>query len=253
MFETRISKKAHIHRSASVGPYSIIEDDVEIGARTVIGSHAVIRNGSRIGKDNRIYAGVQIGTDPQDYNFRGWRSQCVIGDRNIIREYATISRATGRGKTTSVGNGNFIMTYVHIAHNNLIGDDTIIASGAQLGGYVTIGDYAVVGGLAGVHQRCRIGRCAMLGAKSYLNQDLPPYLLARGNRARIYGVNVRGLRKRNFTWMEIEQIKRIYAFIRDHPLNRPEHIRRLKKEFSGPRLGEIVVFIGGTRRGILSY
>lgn len=253
MPENRVSPRAKIHRSVAVGPYAVIEDDVEIGAGTVIGSHAVIRNGSRIGRHNGIHAGVHIGADPQDYHFRGEKSQCVIGDRNVIREYATISRATGRGKATIVGNGNFIMTYVHIAHNNLIGDDTIIASGAQLGGYVTIGDYAVVGGLAGIHQRCRIGRCAMLGAKSYLNQDLPPYLLARGNRARVYGVNVRGLRKRNFTWMEIEQIKRIYTFVRDCPLNRPAYIRRLKKELSGPRLGEILAFFGGTSRGILSY
>jgi UDP-N-acetylglucosamine acyltransferase len=249
--ENLIHPRARIHRSAVVGPFAVIEANVEIGARTIIGSHVTIMGGSRIGKDNRISAGVQIGTDPQDYHFRGERSYCVIGDRNIVREYATISRATGNKKETRIGNDNIIMTYVHIAHNDRIGDHTVIASGTQLGGYVTVDDHAVIGGLAGIHQHCRVGKYSMLGAKSYLNKDLAPYLLARGNRARIYGVNTRGLRNNKFAWKDIEKIKEIYQYLRVQPINRSRDITTLKGKFKGPRLEEITDFIEDSRRGIL--
>jgi UDP-N-acetylglucosamine acyltransferase len=142
-----VSRKAKIDASVVIGPYSIIEDDVVIGSRTHIGSHSIIKNGTVIGKNNIISAGAQIGVDPQDYHFKGERSYCIIGDNNVIREYATISRATGEGKKTVIGNNNFIMTYVHVAHNNVIGDGVVVSSIAQLGGYVVVGDYAKVCGL----------------------------------------------------------------------------------------------------------
>lgn len=251
MPENFIHPRARIHRSVIIGPFSVIEAGVEIGAQTVIGGHVAIQVGSRIGRGNIISAGVQIGTDPQDYHFRGESSHCVIGDRNVIREYATISRATGNNKETRIGNDNCIMTYVHIAHNDRIGDHTVIASGTQLGGYVEVDDYAVVGGLVGIHQHCRIGKYAMLGAKSYLNKDLAPYLLARGNRARIYGVNVQGLRKNKFSWKDIEKVKGIYGYIRSYPLNQVRCWQALKRKYKGPRLEEIAGFIEDSRRGIL--
>ncbi len=246
-----ISPQAYIHRTATIGPYSIIEDDVEIGARTIIGSHVVVRRGSRIGRDNRIGTGAQIGIDPQDYHYRGEPSWCLIGDRNVIREYVTISRATGRGERTVIGNDNFIMTYVHIAHNDVVGHGTVIASAVQLGGYVEIQDHAVVGGLSGVHQRCRIGAYAMLGAKSYLNKDLAPYLLARGNRAHIVGINVRGLRNHGFSWRSIESIKTCYGVIRDQPINLSRTLGLLRKKFPDPRRRAIFDFIRSSGRGIL--
>jgi UDP-N-acetylglucosamine acyltransferase len=249
--EIFLHPRARIHRSVIIGPYAVIEADVEIGARTVIGSHVLIREGSRIGKGNIIAAGAQIGTDPQDYHFRGERSGCVIGDRNIVREYATISRATGKNKETRIGNDNIIMTYVHVAHNDRIGNHVVIASGTQLGGFVEVDDHAVIGGLVGVHQHCRIGKYAMLGAKSYLNKDLAPYLLARGNRARVYGVNVRGLRKNKFSWRDIERIKGVYGYVRSYPLNHERCWRALKIKYKGPRLEEIAGFIKDSQRGIL--
>lgn len=211
----------------------------------------MIRRGSRIGRDNRIGAGVQIGTDPQDYHYRGEPSGCKIGDRNVIREYATISRATGRGAQTVIGDDNFIMTYVHVAHNDRIGDKTVIASAVQLGGYVEVQDHAVVGGLSGVHQHCRIGACAMLGAMSYLNKDLAPYLLARGNRASIVGVNIRGLRNNGFSWRGIEAIKACYEVIRVRPINDPGTLGSLQKKYSEPRRRAIIEFIRQSKRGIL--
>lgn len=246
-----ISKQAHIHRSVTIGPYSIIEDDVKIGARTIIGSQVVIRRGSRIGRDNRIGTGAQIGIDPQDYHYQGEPSWCLIGDRNVIREYVTISRATGRGERTIIGNDNFIMTYVHVAHNDIIGHGTVIASAVQLGGYVEVQDHAVVGGLSGVHQRCRIGAYAMLGAKSYLNKDLAPYLLARGNRACIVGVNVRGLRNQGFSWRRIEGIKLFYEVVRTQPSDRFRSPSARPKGSPGPDRRAILDFIRSSRRGIL--
>ncbi|KPJ74108.1 hypothetical protein AMJ52_01940 [candidate division TA06 bacterium DG_78] len=248
-----ISTKAKIDKSVIIGPYAIIEDDVEIGADTTIGSYVVIRKGTRIGTGNAIHAGVQLGVDPQDHHFHGESSWCLIGDDNIIREYATISRATGEGEQTVIGDGNFIMTYVHIAHNCTIGNNTVISSGTQIGGYVTIDDYVTIGGLCGIHQFCHIGIYAMLGAMSYLNKDLPPFLLARGNRARAYGLNTRGLRRNLYSWQEIEDIKRVYRQFSDSPFTIRECIKNLKTEECSEHILEIVKFIESSKRNFLPF
>ncbi len=240
-----------IHSSVIIGKYTIIDDGVEIGEGTEIGDFVVIKTGTRIGKNNKIYSGVQLGTDPQDYHFNGEYSECIIGDNNIIREYATISRATGVGKQTIIGNNNFIMTYVHIAHNVRVGNNTVIASGSQLGGYVEVNDFATIGGLAGVHQFSRIGKYAMLGAKSYLNKDLPPYLLASGNRARVYGVNTRGLKKYNFNQEELGKIKQLFKLIYKSKLNLQQALANIEKELNNQFAEEIVKFIKNSKRGIL--
>lgn len=246
-----ISKKAKIGKSVIIGHYSIIEDGVEIGDNTKIGDYVIIKKGTRIGKNNIICAGAQLGIDPQDYHFQGEKSKCIVGNNNIIREYATISRATGENNKTVIGNNNFIMTYVHIAHNIKIGNGTIIASGAQLGGYVEVGDFANIGGLAGIHQFCRLGKYAMLGAKSYLNKDLPPYFLARGNRAKIYGINTKGLLRNSFTVREIEELKEIFRIIYRAPDNLAQLIETLKEKYPNKFTDEIIEFIKTSKRGIL--
>jgi len=252
MKEYTISKKARIDKSVIIGPYSIIEEDAEIGANNKIGSYVIIKKGTIIGNNNNIHAGVQIGIDPQDYHFEGEPSKCIIGDNNVIREYTTISRATGKNKKTVIGNSNFIMTYVHIAHNTKIGNNTIISSSAQLGGYVEIDNFVNIGGLVGVHQFCRIGKYAMLGAKSYLNKDLPPYLLARGNRAKVYGVNIKGLQRNSFSHEEIEDIKDLYRIIYNSSYNLTKCIKILKeKKAMNKYVGEILKFIELSKRGIL--
>ncbi|UCD19841.1 MAG: acyl-ACP--UDP-N-acetylglucosamine O-acyltransferase [candidate division WOR-3 bacterium] len=245
-----VSPRAKVDRSVSVGPYSVIEDDVVIGERTRIDSHVVIRSGTVIGKNNVVCSGAQIGIEPQDYHFKGERSFCVIGDSNVIREYATISRATGEGNKTIIGSSNFIMTYVHVAHNNVIGDNVVISSIAQLGGYVQIGDHANIGGHAGIHQFCRVGRYAMLGAKSYLNKDLPPYLLASGNIARVRGVNTTGLIRNLFSWEEIEEIRCIMRLIYYSGKN-SVHCRELLKKRDSCRAHEFLQFMESSKRGIL--
>lgn len=245
-----VSEKARIDESVTIGPFSVIEDDVVIGARTKIDSHVIIRNGTVIGKGNVICSGAQIGVEPQDFHFKGERSRCVIGDNNIIREYATISRATGEDNQTVVGNGNFIMTYVHVAHNIRIGNNIVISSIAQLGGHVEIDDYASIGGHAGIHQFCRIGKYAMLGAKSYLNKDLPPYLLASGNKARVCGLNTTGLVRNLFSWDEIEEIKDIVRLLYRSNYNLTECAQRLEKRNSC-YANEFLHFLKKSKRGIL--
>jgi len=247
-----VSKNAKVDKSVIIGPYSVIEDHVRIAADNKIGSHVIIRNGSIIGKGNTICAGVQIGVDPQDYHFKGEPSKCLIGDNNIIREYTTISRATGENKATCIGDNNFIMTYVHIAHNIRIGNNNIISSGSQLGGYVELENFVNIGGLVGVHQFCRIGKYAMLGAMSYLNKDIPPYMLARGNPARVFGVNVRGLQLNGFTAQEVETIKTLYRLIYESSNTLTKCLKRLEeKDCFGDFARETIEFVNASKRGIL--
>lgn len=252
MKQFTVSKKAKVDKSVIIGSYSVIEDDVKIGADNKIGGYVIIRNGSIIGKDNTICAGVQIGVDPQDYHFKGEPSKCLIGDNNIIREYTTISRATGENKATCIGDNNFIMTYVHIAHNIRIGNNNIISSGSQLGGYVELENFVNIGGLVGVHQFCRIGKYAMLGAMSYLNKDIPPYMLARGNPARVFGVNVRGLQLNGFTAQEVETIKTLYRLIYESSNTLTKCLKRLEeKDCFGDFARETIEFVNASKRGIL--
>ncbi len=251
MKDSFISRRAKIHKTVKIGRFSLVEDGVEIGEETEIGSYVLIKKGTKIGRKNKIYSGAQLGIDPQDYHFKGEYSECIIGDNNIIREYATISRATGETNRTVIGNNNFIMTYVHIAHNVKIGNNTVIASGSQIAGYVEIGDYAYIGGLVGIHQFCRVGAYAMLGAKSYLNKDIPPFFLARGNRTRIYGINRVGLIRHGFTNKEIAEIKNIFNLLYRSNKTLREIVEILKNNLSFKFSKEIINFIETSQRGIL--
>lgn len=247
-----ISRTAHIDRSVQIGRHVVIEDDVTIGKDTVLGDQVIIRHGTMVGENNRIHAGVQLGIEPQDYHFKGERSHCIVGNNNTIREYATISRATGVDNSTVIGNDNYIMTYVHVAHNVAIGEHNVIASGSQIAGHVSIGDFVNIGGLTGVHQYCRIGKYAMLGAKSYLNKDALPFLLVRGNPARVYGVNTRGLRQQGFDPDRVEHIKDIVNFLLRSPWTIVEGLERMKERWpDDPYVDEIRTFCSKSPRGIL--
>jgi UDP-N-acetylglucosamine acyltransferase len=250
MLNCSISRKAHIDRDVVIGPYSIIEDEVVIGAGSKIGSHVIIRSGTTIGQNNTVCSGAHIGVDPQDYHFKGEHSYCRIGNNNVIREYTTISRATGEGLETVIGNGNYIMTYVHVAHNIRIGNRSVISSMAQLGGYVEVGDFANVGGHTGIHQFCRVGQYAMLGAKSYLNKDLPPYLTGSGNRAVVCGVNTTGLVRNLFSWAEIEEIRDIMRLVYWSKHNLTECIAILESKNSS-FASTFLDFVKKSKRGIL--
>jgi len=219
---------------------------VVIGDRTRIGPFAVIRSGVRIGRGCQIDTGAVLGVKPQDRNFKDERSYLVIGNRCQIREFATVSLATGKGKKTVIGPEVMVMSYCHIGHNAKIGKRVVITSGSQIGGYVEIGEMAIIGGLSGVHQFCRIGRLAMLGGCSYLNTDLPPFSLGRGNPARFYGINRVGLERAGFDRDLIRTIetclKRIYKMggsslfdlAREYPISEVEELVRFFKTSKGP-------------------
>jgi len=202
---------AKIAKDAEVGAYSIIGEHVEIGAGTWIGPHAVIEGHTRIGKANRIFQFCSVGAIPQDKKYAGEPTRLEIGDNNTIREFCTLNTGTVQDAgVTRIGNDNWIMAYVHVAHDCHIGHHTIMANGATLGGHVHIGDWVFLGGLSGVHQFVRIGAHAMTGFQTRLSQDLPPYVTAADNPAVAHGINSEGLKRRGFSSESIMVIKRAY-------------------------------------------
>ena len=209
-----VSDSARLADDVEVGAYSIIGDDVEIGAGTVVDSHVVINGPTVIGSGNRIYQFASIGDDPQDKKYSGEPTRLVIGDRNTIREFCTFSRGTAqdRGETT-LGNDNWIMAYVHIAHDCVVGDHCILANNTTLAGHVHAGDWTIFGGFSGVHQFCRIGAHAFLGMYAGVNRDVPAYTMVSGQPAEPKGINSEGLKRRGFTAAQIRNIKQAYRVV----------------------------------------
>lgn len=206
-----IHPNAQLADDVEVGAFSIIGEHVEIGAGTWIGPHVVIEGHTRIGKNNRIFQFNSIGAIPQDKKFAGEPTRLEIGDNNTIREYCTFNLGTIQdGGVTRIGNDNWIMAYVHIAHDCQVGNHTIMANAVNLGGHVHVGDWAFLGGLSGVHQFVRIGAHAMTGFQTRLSQDLPPYITAADNPAVAHGINSEGLKRRGFSSDSIMAIKRAY-------------------------------------------
>ena len=206
-----VSSKANIADDVEIGPYAIIGDDVEIGSGSRIGSHVVINGPTTIGKDNHIYQFASIGDDPQDKKYAGEPTRLIIGDRNTIREFCTISRGTVQDAgETILGDDNWIMAYVHIAHDCVIGDKTIMANNATLAGHVHVGDWAIFGGFAGAHQFCKIGAHAFLGMYSGVNRDVAAYTMVSGQPAVAKGINSEGLKRRGYTADQVKNIKNAY-------------------------------------------
>jgi len=228
-----VSPDCILGSNVRIGAFSIVEPGVKIGHNTEIGPHVVIRSGTTIGHDNRIFQFASLGEEPQHLGYRGESTQLVIGDHNIIREYCTISRGTasdtdiGGKDTTVIGNHNFLMAYVHIAHDCRLGDHCIFANGASLAGHVQIGDYVVMGGFALVHQFCRIGTHAITGIGAVCLQDVPPYVLVAGNTATPHGINKRGLRVRGFTQENIKQLKWAYQVMYQSRLLLQDAIKKI--------------------------
>jgi UDP-N-acetylglucosamine acyltransferase len=209
-----VDPAAALASSVTVGPYVVIGADVEVGEGTTIGAHAVIEGPTTIGRDNRIYAHASLGGAPQDMKYRGEPTQLVIGDRNTIREFCTFSRGTVQDSgVTRIGDDNWIMAYVHIAHDVQLGHRTILANSATLAGHVHIGDWVIVGGLTGVHQFCHIGAHAMMGFQSRVSQDVPPFMMADGNPLAVRGFNIEGLRRRGFSPERITQVKQMHRLL----------------------------------------
>jgi UDP-N-acetylglucosamine acyltransferase len=247
-----VDPKAELDPSVSVGPYSVISDNVTIGAGTTIGSHVVIEPYVSIGPDCRIFQYAAIGAVPQSLKFQGEKTFIKIGRKNIIREFVTIHRGTGfGGGVTEIGEENFIMAYSHIAHDCRIGSHVVLSNNATLGGHITIGNYATVGGLVAIHQFVRIGDYAFVGGKAAVVKDIPPYMIAAGDRAKLYGLNTVGLKRQGFTNQTVSLLKKAYRLIFRIGLTMNEAIERVSAEVEQiPEVISLVDFIKASERGI---
>lgn len=206
-----IDPRARIAEDVSVGAYSVIGAEVEIGAGSSVGTHTTIDGPTRIGRDNHIGSHAAIGGDPQDKKYHGERSELVIGDGNTIREFVTLNRGTeDGGGVTRIGDDNWIMAYVHVAHDCVVGNHIVLANNSTLAGHVEVGDYVVLGGFAGVHQFCKVGAHAFAAMYAAINRDVPPFVYAAGQFAVPRGVNAEGLKRRGFQPDRIAAIKRAY-------------------------------------------
>ena len=259
MSSSEIHPTAIVHPGARlgpdvlVGPYSIVGEHVEIGAGTRIGPHVVIHGHTRIGSDNRIFQFSSLGEIPQDKKYSGEPTRLEIGDRNTIREFCTFNCGTAQDAgVTRVGSDNWIMAYVHLAHDCQVGDNTIFANNAQLAGHVQVGDFAILGGFTVVHQFVRIGAHSITAMGTILLQDLPPYVMAAGNTAKPYGINSEGLKRRGFSAEAIAALKRAYKLIYRASIPLDEARASLARETSVfPELTLLSEFLNASGRGIV--
>ena len=209
-----VDARAELADDVQVGPYSIIGPGVQVGVGTQIGAHVVLAGRTRIGRNNRIFPFCSIGSEPQDKKYAGEDTELIIGDGNTIREYCLINTGTVQGGSlTRIGSGNWIMGYAHVAHDCNVGDNTIIANGVQLAGHVSVGDWAIIGGTSAVHQFVRVGAHTMCGGGTILLLDLAPYLICNGNPAKLFGVHLEGLKRRQFSEGSIAALRRAYRLV----------------------------------------
>ncbi len=247
-----ISPDAQLSEGVEVGHYSIIGADVKIGKNTIIGPHTIIDNYTHIGEDCHIFQFCSIGAPPQDLKFGGEKTRVVIGNANTIREFVTIHRATSADiGVTTIGNNNLLMAYVHIAHNCKLGNNIIMSNAATLAGHVLVEDQAIISGLTGVHQFCRIGAHCMIGGASAITNDVPPYTIAQGNRAKLFGLNLIGLKRRNFSEKTIKAITDAYRIVFRSSLLLDKAIKIVETEVEDlPEVRNFVKFIKESERGV---
>ena len=251
-----IHETAIVHPSAKlaedvqVGPYTVIGEHVEIGAGTTVGAHAVISGHTRIGCRNRIFHHVSLGEIPQDKKYAGEPTRLEIGDDNVIRECCTFNIGTAQDLGyTRLGDRNWIMAYVHLAHDCVVGNDAILANCVQLAGHVEISDFAILGGFTGVHQFCRVGAHAITGVSSVVLADVPPFIMAMGNTAQPYGVNTEGLKRRGFSSGAIKEIRRAYKTLYRSGIQLEEARDAIAQQAqSCPELGVMSEFLATTSK-----
>ncbi len=247
-----VDPKAELAEDIEVAPFAIVEADVEIGAGSSIGPHALIAAGTRMGREVRIFNGAVIGTVPQDLKFGGEKSLAVIGDRTMVREFATVNRGTEATGKTVVGSDCLLMAYSHIAHDCVLEDKVILANAVNLAGHISIGEHAILGGIVPVHQFVRIGRHAFIAGGYRVPKDVPPYVLAANEPMRYSGLNSIGLKRSGFSTDTIVAIKRAYKLIYLSDLNVSQGIKRIKDEMELiPEIQHIIEFIESTKRGVI--
>lgn len=247
-----VHSNACVAEGVEVGPYSVIGEHVSIGKDTKIASHVLIEGWTTIGERNHIFSFSSIGTPPQDIGYRNEETYLIIGDDNVIRESATVHRATTKEKRkTIIGNKNFLMAYSHVGHDCKLGDSIIMANSVALGGHIEIGDHAIIGGIVGVHQFARIGNYAIVGGQSAVTLDIPPYVTAAGNRAQLYGLNLVGLKRKGFTDQAISTLKKAYKIIFRSGMTQDEALQKVSEELtSSPEAMHLVEFIKSSKRGV---
>lgn len=244
---------AQLGNNVSIGPYAVVGEHVVIGDDTTVGAHTVINGHTFIGRENHIFQFNSIGEIPQDKKYAGEPTRLEIGDRNTIREFCTLNLGTAQDMgVTRVGNDNWIMAYVHLAHDCQVGNNTTFANNASLAGHVSVGDYAVLGGFTGVHQFCKIGAHVMTGISSVIFKDIPPYVMAAGQPAAPHGINAEGLRRRGFTAAALAGLKRAYKTLYREGLTFNEAQQRLAEQAQDvPEVQLLVDFLSQADRGII--
>ena len=247
-----VDARAEIDGDVEIGPYCVVGAGVRIGKGCRVHSHAVITGRTTLGEGNVVFPFASIGTTPQDLKYKGEPSELLIGNRNTIREYVSLNPGTtAGGMVTRVGDQNLLMMQCHIAHDCLLGDRNVVANGATLGGHVMIEDFVIVGGLVGIHQFVRIGTGAILGAGSMVSKDVPPYCNATGDRAKLHGLNLEGLRRRGFDKTVIALLRKAYRIVFQSALRTEDALKKIREEL--PSIAEIekfVSFIAQSRRGV---
>lgn len=248
-----VDPAAELAEDVTVGPFAVVGAGVRIGAGTHVGAHAVIQGPTRIGRDNHIHAFASVGTDPQDKKYAGESSRLRIGDGNTIREFVTINRGTaGGGGVTRIGDDNWIMAYVHIAHDCLIGSHTIFANNATLAGHVTVQDHAILGGFTLVHQFCRLGAHCFTAMGSAINRDVPPFIMVAGHMATPRGINTEGLRRRGFGSDRLAAIRWGYKTLYRSGLRLEQARERLQaKGADNPDIRALAQFVMDSQRSIV--
>ena len=247
-----IDPKAEIAPDVTIGPYCIINQPATIGSGTILGAFVTVDSHTAIGDNCRIYPHAAIGGEPQDLKFKGEASWARIGKGTVIREFATINRGTeAGGGITEVGENNFLMAYCHVAHDCKTGRGVILANNATLAGHILIDDYAIVGGLVAIHQFVRVGKFAYIGGKAAVVKDIPPFVIASGDRAVLHGLNKVGLQRHGFSEKVLSALKKTYRIIFRIGLTLNEAIERVKAEVEQvPEVEEFVRFIQSSQRGI---
>lgn len=247
-----VDARAEIDSDVQIGPYCVIGAGVRIGKGCRVHSHAVISGRTTLGEGNVVFPFATIGDTPQDLKYKGEPSELLIGNRNTIREYVSLNPGTtAGGMVTRVGDQNLLMMQCHIAHDCLLGDRNVVANGATLGGHVVIEDFVIVGGLVGIHQFVRIGTGAIVGAGSMVSKDVPPYCNATGDRAKLHGLNLEGLKRRGFDRTVIALLRKAYRIVFQSALRTEDALKKIREELpSIPEIEKFVSFIAQSRRGV---
>jgi UDP-N-acetylglucosamine acyltransferase len=248
-----VAAGASLGAGVEVGPYSVIGANVSLGDGTTVGAHVHIAGQTTIGRDNRFFPFSSIGDIPQDRKYDGAATRTVIGNGNVIREFVSIHAGTAQDRgVTTIGDGNWLLAYTHVAHDCVVGNGTTFSNNAQLAGHVVVGDHVVLGGFVGVHQFCRVGEHAMVAAGSIVLQNVPPYVTAAGYPAKPHGTNSEGLRRRGFSAADIAAIKRAYRMLYRGGLPLNEALAQIAAEArQAPVLEPLVAFLENPGRGII--